>query len=177
MDKEKYDKKYSDHIDWRNDHYFYLAGKYQHRVSLLENTIGSFISNCYCGISIENRTLFWKTLLSKLSFEKKIQTFLGLLKEVQLINGEEHKTLKRDLEKIRRRRNLLAHSILYNIDEEILKYETHRVKLVSSADSSGVYLVFDEHIKLVNLTTKINSRIQELEDSYEEEYLGHLKSK
>jgi hypothetical protein len=144
-----------EHNDWRIKEYNSIVGYYLNYVSVLENSIINSLMLAYCGEHSKSRMLFTRTLSSKLSLSRKVETYLSIMKDLKILNKEERGDLQKHLKIIVKRRNLLAHSILLNTDEEILRYEKHRFKIIDSDIGEEIMFELEEHKPKVELLHNI----------------------
>ena len=106
-DKEK------EHMRWLVEKYQFMLARYLNVTAMIEDKIDELITASF-NISKDNKWKFINLILSDLPLATKIQKLQKTLKEIQPYLGERFNKddLANRLEKVRKTRNMFAHSVL-----------------------------------------------------------------
>jgi len=90
----------------------YLRGRFLNSVAVIEHDLAEIITWYFCHDDDTKRELFFNTIASHLSLEKKKQIYSNILEIVNPIFHQNNKDLLQSLKQIQEFRNKLAHSIV-----------------------------------------------------------------
>jgi hypothetical protein len=127
------DEKY---LKWLMETYQVILAAYLNKTALIEDKIDEIISECFLEKS-KNKWKYINIILSDIPFGSKTKKIERSLKETQpeLAKSFLNEKLSDRLEKIRKRRNIFAHSILNRNPKYLSKKRKDEIALLNPRDT------------------------------------------
>ena len=123
---------FQEHLDWLAKKYQLMLAAYMNKTILIEDKIDELLTICFLGQS-EKKWLYVNLMLSDMPFGNKTKKLRKTLKELKpkLSKLLENETLFERLEKIRKTRNLFAHSLLNTNPAYLAKERKDEIALLN----------------------------------------------